>query len=196
MIPMRRFNLFRPTNGQSLVETAVALPFLLMLIFNVINFGHFFFIALNLSAAPRSGVVYSILGFATPPALVLPSGAAVSTLVHNDMTGALASPATSPVRVCSKVACTTPPCTMTSPGTVNQVPPCQNFPTAGTFSALAPDPESPNFVLHRVDVQYSFRPIIPGRPFGIALLPVSICSSSGGTVTCTFRRQVSMRSMD
>jgi hypothetical protein len=30
----------------------------------------------------------------------------------------------------------------------------------------------------------------------LALLPISVCSSSNGTVKCTFHRQVSMRVMN
>jgi len=57
------------------------------------------------------------------------------------------------------------------------------------------DPEAPNFMLHRVDVTYTFSPLIPGTPFGLALLPMTACSVSGGNVLCTFHRQVSMRVM-
>jgi len=60
----------------------------------------------------------------------------------------------------------------------------------------ASDPESPYFVLQRVDVSYQFSPLIPGTPFGLALLPASVCSSSNGTITCTFHQQVSVRAMD
>ncbi len=182
--------------GQSLVETALLIPFLLMLVFNAVNFGYFFFVALNLAAAPRSGVEYSTLGFATPGQLALPSPgpasspASVSFLTYEDMRGALASASSTPLQVCTKVL------GLNNPGTSTQTAKCASYGAAGTFPAPDPDPESPVFVLHRVDVIYSFSPLIPGTPFGIALLPASICSSSGGSITCKFHRQVSMRAMD
>ena len=56
-------------SGQSLIETALILPLLLLLAFNAINFGYFFFVALNITSAPRSGVQYAILGGASPQQL-------------------------------------------------------------------------------------------------------------------------------
>src|SRR5258708_34830608 len=50
-------------SGQSLMETALILPFLMMLAFEAINFGYFFFTAVNIAASPRQGVEYSIQGF-------------------------------------------------------------------------------------------------------------------------------------
>ena len=61
---IRRFH--SRTQGQSLIETALLLPILLLLAFNAINFGYFFFVAVNLAAAPRTGVQLSIIGEATP----------------------------------------------------------------------------------------------------------------------------------
>jgi hypothetical protein len=198
---MTKPSLQRCGSGQSLLETTLLLPLLLLLILNAVNFGYFILVALNLAAAPRSGGQYSILGFSTPAVLVLPppgppgSTMSVSYLTYQDMTGALYQPSTASLQVCSKIlglngsgASQTSRCsTCTGSG-------CS---AAGTGSpAPNPDPESPSFVLHRVDVTYSFRPLIPGTPFGIALLPSSICASSGGAVTCTFHRQISMRAMD
>ena len=181
-----RKRLARCTSGQALLETALVLPLLLALIFNVVNFGYFFLVALNLSSAPRSGVEYSILGFSTPAGLALPTTASVNTLTTGDMTGALNTGASTPTQVCSKTAGT-----LVNGGLTTQQAPCAAFNSSPAYTP-ASDPESPAFVLQRVDVTYTFKPIIPGRPFGIALLPVAICN--GGT--CTFHRQVSMRAMD
>jgi hypothetical protein len=46
-----------------------------------------------------------------------------------------------------------------------------------------------------VDVGYTFRTPIPLMPFNIIVLAAPACTSSGGTVTCTFVRHVSMRAM-
>src|ERR1700691_3613472 len=79
------------SSGQSLVETALLLPVLLMLLFNAVNFGYFFLVALNVAPAPRSGVAYSIQGYASPSSGLLPSAgpstttATVSYLTYQDM---------------------------------------------------------------------------------------------------------------
>ena len=65
-----RKGLARCTAGQALLETALVLPLLLVLILNVINFGYFFFVALNLSAAPRSGMECCKAMVAAMPALL------------------------------------------------------------------------------------------------------------------------------
>ena len=182
--------------GQSLLETALMVPLLLMLALNVVNFGYFFLVAVNLAAAPRSGVLYSIQGGSTPSELVLPLWGpssditTVSHLTYQDMTGALYAPSTqASVQVCSQRI------GLNSPGTSTQTAQCRTS-GAGTFPLPASDPESPSFVLHRVDVIYNFRPLINGTPFNIAVLAAPICTSSAGSVSCTFRRQASMRAMN
>ena len=42
----------RHDEGQSLLETAVAMPLLLGIAFNLINLGYFWFVVLSLAAAP------------------------------------------------------------------------------------------------------------------------------------------------
>ena len=101
----KRYQLLSSCSGQSLVETALLLPFMLALALNVINFGYFFVIAINLAAAPRSGALYSILGASTPasaqgsfrglpPAVASgctgswPASCDVSDLTYGDLTGA------------------------------------------------------------------------------------------------------------
>ena len=196
---LRKNNLLNGNRGQALVETALVVPLLLLVVLNAINFGYYFLIALNISAAPRSGVEYLILGFSTPATLSIPPAGpssnqtSVSYLTYQDLTGAIANPQTATVQVCSKTL------GLNGPGTSMcvQCPSgsCGTTPNTGS-PAPATDPESAFFVLQRVDVDYSFSPLIPGTPFGIALLPSSVCSTAGGGITCTFHRQVSMRSMD
>src|SRR5262250_164628 len=77
----------RDVRGQALIETAVSLPFLLALAFNVINFGYFFVIAVNLASSPRTGTLYSIFGSQTPSTPGLPTPALVNTLTKADLTG-------------------------------------------------------------------------------------------------------------
>jgi hypothetical protein len=194
--------------GQSLLETILVTPLLLLVILNVVNFGYFFMVAVNIAAAPRSGVEYAVVGGETPGSLTLPNAdppsniSTISYLVQQDMTGAVYDPTSASVQICTptnintgtgsglngtgtgqKANCIT--CTGTTCGSV------------GTGSpSPAADPEAPSFVLSRVDVDYSITPLIPGTPFNLLLLPISTCSASGGTVTCGFHRQVSMRVMN
>ena len=184
--------------GQALVETAILLPLLLMVIMNAVNFGYFFLISINVAAAPRSGVSYSIMGGETPNQLVLPSGSSINSLTVADMTGAVSAPSNTPVQVCGIVAgCSTAPC-LTNAGTSTQKAQCQSFGNTASpaFPSVDSDPESPSFILQRVDVQYTFHPIIPGTLFGLTFLASPACSSSGGLITCTFHRQVSMRAIN
>jgi len=186
-------------SGEGLIETALIVPFLLTMILNAVNFGYFFLVALNLTAAPRSAVEYSIQGFATPATTTLASGpssgnpsadnSSVAYLIYQDMIGALSSSTSATVTVCSN-----------SLGSGKCVT-CSGYNTACGAPAASPgganytDPEA-SFVLNRVDVTYTFQPLIPGTAFNLTLLPASICSPSGGSVSCTFHRYASMREMN
>src|SRR5215813_8764818 len=163
--------LIKTESGQALIEMAVVLPFLLILVFNAINFGFFFIVAINITTAPRSAVEYSIMGASTPagdipglpaatPATI--TSATVAALAYQDLVGALSTYATNAsVQVCSRkvlvsgsgtngtgaslkancVTCTTPS-SCGSGGTGSPVP--------------ASDVRAPSFVLHRVDITYTF----------------------------------------
>ena len=181
---------FGSASGQSLMETALMIPLLLMVALNAVNFGYFFLMAVNLAAAPRSGVLFSIQGGSTPSGLVLPpagpstDNTTISYLTYQDMTGALYAPSTATVQVCTQRN------GLNNPGLATQNAICVPSGTA------ASDPESPSFVLHRVDVIYTFTPLINGTPFNITLLAAPICTSGAGSVSCTFHRQASMRAMN
>ena len=152
-------------SGQSLVETAFLLPLMLSIVFNAINIGYFFFVALNLTAAPRQGVEYSIQGTASYQQTQLPSAPSVSSLVYGDIVGAIPSTANTPTRVCSLSLGLNP----TGRGTASQIPSCASFGGAASFSAPDPDPEAPFLVLNRVDIQYTVTPLIPGGIFNLVL---------------------------
>ncbi len=185
----------RNTSGQALVETALMLPMLLLLLLNAVNFGYYYLVALDLTSAARTGALYSMIGSATPAGTALPSAAGPSTLTasyltYQDLTGSLLSPGNATVQVCSAAlgtsgsgsaqtakceTCTTSACSGLTVGTGSPTPDS--------------DPEAPTFVLNRVDVTYTFSPIIPGSPFGLFVL--SVCPAS----QCTFSRHLSMRAM-
>src|SRR5882672_4395465 len=87
----------RGQKGQSLVETVMMLPLLLLVLLNAVNFGYFYLVALNLTSASRTGALYAMLGSATPAGTALPPAAGTSNLTasylaYQDITGALGSP--------------------------------------------------------------------------------------------------------
>lgn len=178
-------------SGQALVETVLILPLVLTILFNAINFGYFFLVALNLSAAPRSGVEYGILGAQAPGDITIPVPTDIRDLTRADLTGAISSGANTPVQVCTKWLGA-----LINPGTTTQRAACSQYPSGSASYTPASDPNSPYFVLHRVDATYTFTPIIRATPFNLVLLASPVCTSSGGTVSCTFHRQTSMRVLD
>jgi Flp pilus assembly protein TadG len=78
----RKHSLARDSRGQSLVETALMIPLLLVLILNAVNFGYFLLVTLNLTSAARSGIEYAIQGSSAVANSSLPqaSGSAATTV--------------------------------------------------------------------------------------------------------------------
>jgi TadE-like protein len=200
----KRKNRFaRVQAGQSIVETVLMMPILLMFLLNAVNFGYFFFTITNLAAAPRMGVEYSIMGGATPSAIELPATGpragvlTTSFLTSEDMRGALNAPAANAsVQVCSQSA------GMVSAGTTAAKAACVSYPGSNVtfaFPATQSDPElnagntAPAFVLHQVDVAYKFTPLIPGTVFNILLFTFPTCDTNG---VCVLHRQSIMRGMN
>src|SRR5262249_26559087 len=142
-------------SGQSLLETALAMPLLLGLAFNIVNFGYMWFMVLTLSAAPRMGVQYATQGGASGTAGAAPNTTSVSDLVYENLTHAIsgASASNVSVQVCSSAK---------GVNGVTNVALCDQFGPAFSFPTPAADPEAPLFVLDRVDVKYTLQPIIPG----------------------------------
>ena len=168
----------RDEEGQSLLETAVTMPLLLAIAFNVINVAYFWFVVLSLSAASRQGVQFASQGGSAAGTISAPTTAAVRDLVYENVTNAIKGTTTSnvAVRVCSSAK---------GVNAATGVALCDQFGPTFTFSAPpAADPEFPVYVLNRVDVGYTVTPIIPGTAFGV-LLPANL----------QFQRQSSMRSL-
>ncbi|HET7107405.1 MAG TPA: TadE family protein [Candidatus Acidoferrum sp.] len=165
---------FNGQEGQSLLETAIAMPMLLILSFNMINWGYLWFMVLTLSAAPRMGAQYATQG---GQATLAPGTTAVRDLVWENVTNAVqgATTANTSVRVCSSSK---------GVNSSTHVALCDSFGPAFSFPAVAADPEAPTFVLDSVDVGYTVTPIIPGAVFGV-ILPANL----------NFHRQVVMRSL-
>lgn len=179
------------TSGQSLVETALMIPLLLLLILNAVNVGYFFLVTLNLTSATRTGIEYAIAGSSTPSNGPLPTaGGSTATTVSSLISAELGSlnSGTLQVQICSlNLGSST-----TSPPTSS----CQS--SGGTFPSPDPDPEwstSPGFALNRVDVSYRFNTLIPATPFNLIVASFPSCTSSSGSVSCTFSRHAEMRAM-
>lgn len=192
----------RRTRGQALLETILIMPLFLTIVLNALNFGYFYLMALNLTASSRSGGLYSIMGSSTPSQISVPNAGpstaigSVSYLTYQDLTGAVAAPTTNgSVQVCS------PSVGINNPGTPTETTQCLAFGSVTSFPAPSPDPElnasntAPAFLLNRVDITYSFQPLVPLMPFNIIVLVSPACSSAGGVVTCTFSRHTEMRVM-
>jgi len=175
----RRFSIRRHggQEGQSLLETAVAMPLLLAIAFNLINLAYFWFMVLTLAAAPRQGVQYSTQGGHSVATNTTPTTTEVSNLVYENMTNAVKGATTSntAVRVCSGAR---------GVDSATNRALCDSFGPAFTFSTIAVDPEAQVFVLNRVDVGFTVSPLIPGSAFNV-VLPSNM----------KFHRQVSMRSL-
>jgi hypothetical protein len=167
----------RTDEGQALLETAVTLPLLLGIAFNLINFGYLWFVVLALSAAPRVGAEYASQGWITLQKASAPGTSAVSDLVYENVTNAIRGATSSnvAVRVCTVAK-------GVNSGTGATL--CDQFGPAFAFPGPAADPEAPAWSLDRVDVEYTVSPIIRGTAFNV-VLPANL----------QFHRQVSMRSL-
>ena len=163
--------------GQATIETAIGLPLLMMLAFNVINIGYFWFVVMALSAAPRHAVQYASQGGVAGTSSA-PDSTAVSDVAYNNVTNAVASASKIAVQVC-----------IASNGTTTAGRgDCDNHQYGGstyTFSSTPDtDPNSTYFTLQRVSVSYTVSPLIPGGAFNV-LVPS----------TLNFRRGVEMRNL-
>lgn len=193
----RKRSLAKGSRGQSLIETALLIPLLLMLILNAINFGYFLLVTLNLTSATRDGIEYAIEGSSTPANATLPSPGVLSETTATTVNSLIAKELGSlnagqlGVQVCSlNLGSTTGASPTTSCSTAGTTP--------STVPSPDPDPEAatyPGYALNRVDVWYKFQPLIPATPFSLAVLSFPACTSTGSTTTCTFSRHAEMRAM-
>jgi Flp pilus assembly protein TadG len=171
---------FRRDAGQSLLETAIFLPILILLVAYAVDFGYFFIVAANLTSSARTAAEYSIQGFVSPAQSALPAAGPIATntsvaaLAVGDLGSLTGSSSTTTVQVCSK-----------SVGVTGNVTNCASYGPSGAAYTPAADPEAPTFLLNRVDVAYTVQPPIPLSFFSFSLLP-----------TMKFHRQVSMRVLD
>src|SRR3954462_14619997 len=146
---------WRRADGQSLLETALLIPFLLSIAFNAINIAYFWFMVLVLSTAPRQAVEYSSQGGAALTTTTSPSSAAIKDMVYDNLTHTI----NGTVSNVSVQVCTVANGVDSTTHKAN----CLPYGPPYTFPSPDADPEAPVFVLHRVDVAYTVSPLIPGR---------------------------------
>lgn len=155
----------REAGGQGLVETALLLPAALMLVLNAVSIGYMFSVLLNMTTAVRQGAQYSVRGTTTVLEAAMPNADGVKSLVYDNLNTSVPQAANSPARVCSAAL------GLSGTGTA-QVANCTTYTLPGSqdvinFSDVQADPEAPYLVLHRVDVQYTIRPLFAGSPFNL-----------------------------
>ena len=178
MIRIRRGRATGRQRGQATIETAIGIPLMLTLAFNVINIGYFWFMVLALAAGPRHANQYASQGGDASTGSQ-PLSAAVATVLTENVTNAVVGATTSNIsyQVCIQtngVSSTTHKATCNTSGSY-------------TFVAADADPEDTSatvFVLQKVDVAYTVQPLIPGSAFNV-LVPANL----------TFHRQVTMRNL-
>ncbi len=134
--------------GQSLVEYAFMVPFLLLLIVNCVNFGAFIYDWIAVANGARAGAQYAILGGSSAGGLTAASGAAIVNVITADMASL---PGTPTIAVC-----------INNNGTLTSL--------SGTCSltganAVPADPEAPLYVLATVDVTYTYTPLTGALSF-------------------------------
>jgi hypothetical protein len=201
--------------GQSLIETVLMIPMLVLVLFNALNFGYFFLFLLNLQSAPRIAAEYSVMGGATPAVLALPPATSnatctkanpncsVSYQLYQDLLAFTRATTDGAVQVCSQSN------GLSNGGTTSETTVCTNTSTPGSYSWPTPDsdPELNQagtgraFALNRVDVAYTFIPLVNGVPFNLLVLGFPVCG--GGNVsccnpngTCVLHRSSEMRVMN
>lgn len=149
-------------NGNVLLETALLLPFLIIVGVNTLSLGSMFRVYLNLTAAPAHAVSYSVVGTSTVLGTSVPGADLVSSLLYDNVNATLPSASNSPTEVCSIAL-------GLSGSGATQVPNCTTYgDTSNTnFAAPQPDPEAPYLILHKVDIQYTATPLLQGSIFNL-----------------------------
>jgi Flp pilus assembly protein TadG len=156
--------LLQDANGQSLLETALFLPVLLLVMAYAVDYGYFFFVAADLASASRNAMEYSIQGSQAPAQSPIPAAgpigtaASIASLAVADV-NLLNASTTTAVQVCSA-----------SLGMNGNIPNCSSYGPGGAAYTPATDPEAPTFVLQRVDITYTVQPPVPLRFFNVAHL--------------------------
>ena len=169
----------RDGSGQSLLETALFLPILVLVMAYAVDYGYFFLVAADLTSASHNAVEYSIQGYQGPAQVSVPAAGPIATVTS------VASLAVADLNLLNASTTTTVQVCSESLGMSGNIPLCSSYGPAGTAYTPGTDPEAPTFVLQRVDITYTVQPPVP-----ISFFKVSLISAM------QFHRQVSMRVMN
>lgn len=131
----------RADSGQALVEYILMLPFILILIVNVVNFGGFFYAWIAVANASRAAADYAIMGGSTVGAPAPPTATLINNVLNTDI-AALPNQASLVVNICQNYN-----------STVTTV--------SGTCTSVPADPEAISYHLVTIDVTYTYVPFIP-----------------------------------
>jgi Flp pilus assembly protein TadG len=162
----RAFGGLVASDGQALVEYAFMVPFLFLLIMNLVNFGGFIYDWVTVSNAARAGAQYAAMGAAYASYPIPATLAGIQTVVQNE-TAALpgASSSNPAVTVCQNNNGTT---TNWGGGTcpAGTVPPQDPETITGGVGAVT-------YTSLAVDVDYTYTPFIPSgfTLFGLGIAP-------------------------
>lgn len=157
-------NIIRSERGQSVLEAALVIPFVIITLFNALNIGYIWWQSLNLASAPRQAIEYSINGTTSYFQAAAPDYAAVETLINNNVTASMSST----MDCTGNVQCYTRVCTLDQ-GRTGNLSNCTTFGSgvATGIAAMQADPEAPRMALNQVDIIYTVNPLIPGAAFNI-----------------------------
>jgi TadE-like protein len=178
-------SLARSRSGQALLESAITVPFLMLIVLNSINIGYYFWAVINLSEATRAGVQWSIMGNGStlgvaelpPPGdPSLTDVSSVAYLTFQDISG-FASRSNSWVGVCMDA-------TPSGGGSVAYS--CDNSYGNGSLAlTVTPDTDPEGVMtLNRVDIVYKFTPLVGNGWIGVWSPPLQ------------FHRYVEMRALN
>ncbi len=142
-------NRARSREGQSIVEFAFVLPFLLLVIANTVNFAGLFYAGITVANAARHGSQYWVLAGASVGAPAPPAPALIVALLQRDTTPLL-NPSSLSIRACREDPAdpSSPICSTSGSGTF-------------TNPVLDARAESNLYVMAWVDVEYEYQPYIP-----------------------------------
>ncbi len=128
--------------GQALIEFALVLPLLLLLIFNLVNFGAFVYAWITVANAARAAAQYAIMGPVWVDSPTPPDPATAAALAVNDA-WLLPNRASLQVGVCRN-----------NNGVLEPA-------GCGGSWGMPSDPEAGLYVSAAVDVSYTYQPLIP-----------------------------------
>jgi Flp pilus assembly protein TadG len=170
-------SLVASTRGTALLETAIALPMLLVLLLNAMNFATYVYDWIVLDNAARAATEYQIYNGTVVGAPGMPTLTQLENLVYSD---SLLTASKVSIEVCSKNNGTVA-CNGTGNATVS----------SNSLSGIA-DPEPSFFTLWAVDLYYGYTPVVSA----LSLIPAGTsCVINNTTYTTCIHRQVVMRSM-